>query len=54
MSARGQLEIAAGFATRAGKRADNQDFGIVDLGYCRDNSPFRIRHFKDIKDTTRR
>src|ERR1700691_3666836 len=32
VSARGQLEIAAGFATRTGKRADNQDFGIVDLG----------------------
>jgi serine/threonine protein kinase len=32
VSARGQLEIAAGFATRAGKRADNPDFGIVDLG----------------------
>lgn len=37
MSARGQLEIAAGFATRAGKRADNQDFGIVDLGTASQN-----------------
>ena len=36
MSARGQLEIAAGFATRAGKRANSrdfgQDFGTVDIG----------------------
>jgi serine/threonine protein phosphatase PrpC len=36
VSARGQLEIAAGFATRAGKRTDNQDvgqdFGTVDIG----------------------
>ncbi|WP_207206606.1 bifunctional protein-serine/threonine kinase/phosphatase [Methylovirgula ligni] len=32
MSARGQLEIAAGFATRAGKRTNNQDFGTVDIG----------------------
>lgn len=32
VSARDQLEIAAGFATRAGKRSDNQDFGIVDIG----------------------
>ncbi len=32
MSARGQLEIAAGFATRVGKHSDNQDFGTVDIG----------------------
>jgi serine/threonine protein kinase len=37
VSARGQLEIAAGFATRAGKRADNRDFGIVDLGTASQN-----------------
>jgi serine/threonine protein phosphatase PrpC len=32
VSARGQLEIASGFATRAGKRSYNQDFGAIDLG----------------------
>jgi serine/threonine protein kinase len=32
VSARAQLEIVAGFATRTGKRPDNQDFGIVDIG----------------------
>ena len=32
MSTRGQLKIAAGFATRAGKRPQNQDFGAVDIG----------------------
>jgi serine/threonine protein kinase len=32
VNARGQLEIAAGFATRAGTRPDNQDFGIFDVG----------------------
>jgi hypothetical protein len=32
VSARAQLEIAAGFATRTGTRSGNQDFGLVDLG----------------------
>ncbi|MEW6438749.1 MAG: protein kinase [Pseudomonadota bacterium] len=32
MSARAQLEIAAGFATRAGKRSNNQDFCTIDIG----------------------
>jgi len=32
VSARAQLEIAAGFATRAGKRSNNQDFCTIDLG----------------------
>jgi len=32
MDASGRLEIAAGFATALGPRADNQDFGAVHLG----------------------
>ena len=32
MSARAQLEIAAGFATRAGTRSNNQDFCTIDIG----------------------
>ncbi|WP_297295346.1 bifunctional protein-serine/threonine kinase/phosphatase [uncultured Methylovirgula sp.] len=32
MSARAQLEIAAGFATRAGQRSNDQDFCAIDLG----------------------
>jgi serine/threonine protein kinase len=32
VSAPEQLEIAAGFATRADKRIDNRDFGIIDTG----------------------
>jgi serine/threonine protein phosphatase PrpC len=32
VSARTQLEIAAGFATRANTRTDNLDFGAIDMG----------------------
>jgi serine/threonine protein phosphatase PrpC len=32
VNARDQLQIAAGFATRAGKSPDNQDFGLIDIG----------------------
>ena len=32
MSADSRLEIAAGFASAKGPRADNQDFGAVHIG----------------------
>ena len=32
MGAKDQLQIAAGFATRTGRRTDNRDFGIIDVG----------------------
>ena len=32
MRARGELQIAVGFASAAGRRPDNQDFGAIDLG----------------------
>src|ERR1700722_19177956 len=32
MRARGQLQIAVGYASSAGRRSENQDFGGVNLG----------------------
>lgn len=38
MRERGQLQIAVGFATSAGRRAENQDFGGVDLGSAQEQA----------------
>jgi serine/threonine protein phosphatase PrpC len=35
---RGQLQIAVGFATTAGRRPQNQDFGAVDLGSAQEQA----------------